>query len=257
MNIIKSIFLGILQGVTEFLPISSSAHLVFFQTIFSINENVLLFDVLLHFATMLSVLVVFYRDIIEYLRFKKIVLYIVIATIPTGIIGIFVKRYFEYIFVKPIYASIFLVITGMMLFFSEKIYLITQNRKKKILEINWLQSLIVGVFQGIAVLPGISRSGATLSATMFLGIEKKDAVKFVFIMSLPAIFAATMLEIKDLIFSNEVISFEVNYIYGMIFAFIFGFLSLKVLIKIVSNKSLKYFAYYCILVGVLTTLFLR
>jgi len=257
MNNITSIILGVVQGVTEFLPISSSAHLVFIQTIFHKNENMLFFDILLHFATMLAVVVVFYKDIVEYLKSVKIIFYITVATIPTGIIGLIIKKYFEDVFLTSIYASIFLILTGVMLYFSEWNYLKKQNEKKKIVETGWLRSLIIGVFQGIAVLPGISRSGATLSATMFLGIEKKDAVKFVFIMSLPAILAATMLEIKDLMFSNEIVKFEINYLYGIIAAFVFGILALKFLIKIVQNNTLKYFAYYCITVGIFTALFLK
>jgi undecaprenyl-diphosphatase len=251
------IILGIVQGITEFLPISSSAHLIFFQTIFGKTENMLFFDVLVHCATLLAVVIVFYNEIIEYLKNFKIIFYIIIATIPTGIIGVIIKKYFEHIFETPVYASVFLIITGLLLYFSEQKYLRNQNEKKKILEIGYLKSLIVGIFQGIAVLPGVSRSGATLSSTMFLGIEKKDAVKFVFIMSIPAILGALVLETKDLFFNKEVIKFDVNYIYGVVFAFIFGILALKWLVKTVQESKLKYFAYYCILIGFITRIFLK
>ncbi len=250
MNIINSLILGIVQGITEFLPISSSAHLVFLQTIFKLKENVLFFDILLHFSTLLAVIFVFYKDIITYLKSKKILFYILIATIPTGIIGLIIKKYFESIFSNSFFAAGNLVITGFLLFFSEKKYMKSKDIKIEILNIGWLKSLIIGIFQSIAVLPGISRSGATLAATMFLGIKKEQSVKFIFIMSIPAILAATMLEVKELIFDMASrATFAPVYIWGLTFAFVCGILSLKFLVNIVQNSKLKYFAYYCWFVG--------
>lgn len=251
MSILESITLGMLQGITEFLPVSSSAHLVFTQTFFGLKQNMLFFDILLHFATLLAVLVVFSNSIVEYLKSWRVVIYIILATIPTGIIGVVVKKNFSFVFESPKIAALCLIITGLLLYFSESKYLKNKEEKIEIQNISWLKSLIIGLFQGIAVLPGISRSGATLSSSLILNIKKEEAVKFIFIMSIPAILGATLLEVKDFVnASGEIGSgFEFVYIYGLISAFVCGILSLKFLVNLVQKNRLKYFAYYCGVLG--------
>ncbi len=247
MSIFESSLLGLLQALTEFLPVSSSAHLVFLQTFFGLKQPMLLFDVLLHFSTLCAVVTIFFKDIIFYLKTPKIIWYIILVSIPTGIIGIIIKKFFEPVFASVTVSSIGLIITGILLLVSEKIYFSVQKEKNKIININWVQSLIIGVFQGISVLPGISRSGATLSSTMLLNFNKEDAVKFVFIISIPAILAATGLELKEVIALNE--KFNINYLYGMVTAFVFGVFALKTFVRVLRTNKLKYFSYYCLIVG--------
>lgn len=239
-----------IQGATEFLPISSSGHLVLFQTIFGFKE-MLFYDVMLHFATLLAVIVLFFNDIIRYLKTPKIVLFIILLTIPTGIVGLFVKKYLYWIYDNVMLSGLFLCFTGLWLFISEKSYLSNTTEKIDINNIGILRAIIVGVAQGIAVLPGISRSGATLGSMLLLNFKKEQAVNFIFVASIPAILGATFLELKDAI-SERVINFEISYLIGFIAAFIVGLLSLKFLIKVVKNQRLRYFAYYCFVVGIIS-----
>lgn len=250
MNL-KIIILGMIQGVTEFLPISSSGHLVLIQTIFGFKE-MLFYDVILHFATLLAVFVLFFKDIISYLKNPRIVFYILILTIPTGIIGLFIKKYFYFVYDGVIFSGIFLFITGIWLILSEKKYLKNTSEKKDISNIGIIKSLFIGSIQGISVLPGISRSGATLGSMLILNFKKKQAVNFIFIASIPAILGATLVELKEVLLSKETIYFEFSYLVGFILAFIFGLLALKFLIQVVKNQKLKYFAYYCFFIGIIS-----
>lgn len=244
------ILLGMIQGATEFLPISSSGHLVLFQTIFGFKE-MLFYDVILHFATLLAVVILFFSDIISYLKTSKIIFFIFLLSIPTGIIGLFIKKYFYFVYDNVMLSGLFLCITGFWLFLAEKRYNENTSEKITITNIDMFKSIIVGISQGIAVLPGISRSGATLGSMMLLNFKKEQAVNFVFIASIPAILGATLLELKDAV-SEKAIDFEISYLIGCIVAFIVGVLSLKFLIKVVKNQKLKYFAYYCFFVGIVS-----
>ncbi|MFN3551045.1 MAG: undecaprenyl-diphosphate phosphatase [Endomicrobiia bacterium] len=251
MNL-QIILLGLIQGVTEFLPISSSGHLVLLQKIFGLKE-MLFYDVLLHFSTLLAVVVLFFKDIVEYLKNKKIIFYILLLSVPTGIIGLVVKKYFTSVYDNVFLSGIFLVITGLWLIFSEKKYLSNFSDKIDILNIGIIKSLLVGITQGISVLPGISRSAATLGSMLVLNFKKEQAVKFIFIASIPAILGATFLELKDIIFYKK-LNFELSYIYGIITAFVFALISLKFLVKIVQKSKLKYFGYYCFLVSIVSVI---
>ncbi len=249
MNL-QIVLLGLIQGVTEFLPVSSSGHLVFLQNIFGFKE-MLFYDVLLHFATLLAVIVLFFKDILEYLKNTKIIFYILVLSIPTGIIGLVVKKYFSSVYENLFLSGIFLAITGFWLIFSENRYLNNSLNKTDVSNMKILKALVVGVAQGISVLPGISRSAATLGSMLVLNFKKEQSVKFIFIASIPVILAATFLELKDLIFTNE-INFEFSYIYGIITAFFWGVISLKFLINIVQKAKLRYFGYYCFLISIIS-----
>ncbi len=248
---LQILILGMIQGVTEFLPVSSSGHLVLIQTLFGLKE-MLFYDVLLHFATLLAVILFFYKDIIGYFKNLKIIFYIVVLTIPTGIIGVIVKKYFSFVFENVLISGICLVITGLWLWIAETVYTKNVKEKIKIYNIGILKALLIGVVQGMSVLPGISRSGSTLGSALIMNIDKFQAVKFIFISSIPAILGATFLELKEVM--EGTIIFQKVYIYGMITAFIFAILSLKFLIKIVSKQKLKYFSYYCWTVGLISIL---
>lgn len=249
MNL-QIMLLGLIQGVTEFLPISSSGHLVLFEKILGFKE-MLFYNVLLHFATLLAVILLFFKDIIEYFKNIKIIFYIFLLNIPTGVIGLFIKKYFSFVYDNVLLSGIFLFITGLWLIFSEKKYLENSFNKIDITDIGIIRSLIIGIAQGIAVLPGISRSASTLGSMLVLNFKREQSVKFIFIASIPVILAATLLEVKDLI-STENLNFEMSYFYGIIAAFIFGLISLKFLVKIVKREKLRYFAYYCFLVSIIS-----
>jgi len=248
---LQILILGMIQGVTEFLPVSSSGHLVLIQTLFGLKE-MLFYDVLLHFATLLAVILFFYKDIIGYFKSLKIIFYIILLTLPTGIIGVVIKKYLSFVYDNVLISCICLVITGLWLWIAETIYTKSVEGKIKIDNIGILKTLLIGVAQGIAVLPGISRSGSTLGSALIMNIDKLQAVKFIFISSIPAILGATFLELKEV--AEGTVMFQPNYIYGMITAFIFAILSLKFLIKIVSKQKLRYFSYYCWTVGLISIL---
>jgi len=247
--ILQILILGMIQGVTEFLPISSSGHLVLIQYVFGLKE-MLFYDVLLHFSTLLAVFIFFYKDIIDYLKNLRVIFYIVFLTIPTAIIGLFVKKYFSFVYDNSLISGICLTITGLWLYFTEKIYMNNTKEKISVENLGALKALVVGVAQGISVLPGISRSGSTLGSMLIMNIDKLQTVKFIFIASIPAILGATFLELKEVIKGD--IIFQKDYIYGMVAAFIFALLSLKFLIKVVNKQKLRYFSYYCWLVGLIS-----
>jgi len=243
MNILQSIFLGIIQGITEWLPISSSGHLVIFQTLFNI-EVPILFDILLHFATLIVILVVFRKEIINILKafpnYKtpdgKLGWYIIIGTIPIGLAGFFLNDTIESLFTSLKAVAIALIITSIILFLSEKF----PGRRK----MNWYDSIIIGISQAVALVPGISRSGSTISTGLILGLEKKQVATFSFLLVIPAIIGATILEFSP---SN----LEFNYIYGIITAIIVGYFSLKWLLKIIVNNKFHYFGFYCLILGII------
>ncbi len=248
MNVLEIIILGVIQGITEFLPISSSGHLVIFQYLFGQTE-MLFYDILLHFATLIAVLVLFFRDIINYFKNLKILFYIIVLSIPTGIIGLFIKRYLSFIYEynNLLLVGIFLAITGCILFLADKTKYDDSNLKP-IERIKLFDVLLIGIAQGIAALPGISRSGATLSVALILKIRREEAVKFIFISAIPVILAATLLETKELL-ENPYMSFNFQFLYGMLSAFVFGLFALKFLINVLNKKKLIYFSYYCWMVG--------
>ncbi|MDL2246306.1 undecaprenyl-diphosphate phosphatase [Methanobrevibacter sp. OttesenSCG-928-K11] len=261
MDIFLAIFLGIIQGLSEFLPISSSAHLIFFQEFLGISQANLAFDTLLHLGTLLAVFTFFYKDILEMIKafflsiidifagnflkgiernpYKKLVWLVLIASIPTGIIGFLFKSDFEAMFGGVTLPAFFLLITGILLFLSQRINI--GNRSIKNMGI--LDTLIIGIVQGLAIIPGISRSGSTISTGLFLGLNKEFTAKFSFLLSIPAIIGATLVQIKDISLGLD--SNLMVYIMGFLAAAITGYIAISVLIDFIKNRSLDVFAYYC------------
>jgi undecaprenyl-diphosphatase len=262
LTILKAIILGLVQGLTEFLPISSSGHLVLAQSILKIKETPLFFDIMLHFGTLMAVIVFFWRDIWEILSAlfgrdpnirkstkhyktkysaRRFALYIIIGTIPTVIIALILKKTVENAFMNPLLVSIMLIFTGLILFVSGKF-----GQKEK--SLNVINSLIIGIAQGIATLPGISRSGTTISTALILGIDNEKSARFSLLMSLPAILGATILEIKDI----ESIDVSIgSIIAGVLVAFITGYIAIKFLVRVLSHGHFSKFAYYCWVIGIL------
>ncbi|NQY28848.1 MAG: undecaprenyl-diphosphate phosphatase [Flavobacteriaceae bacterium] len=256
MEIIKAIILGIIQGLTEFLPVSSSGHLELGKAILgdtSVGEESLVFTVVLHFATALSTVVIFRKDIIELLRglfqFKwneetQFVFKIGISMVPAVLIGLFFEEELEQLFGGNILlVGFMLLITGLLLFLADR-------AKDSTKGVSTPNAIIIGLSQAIAMLPGISRSGATISTSVLLGVDKTKAARFSFLMVVPLIFGKIA---KDVLSGD--LSFESDQIIplsaGFIAAFISGLFACSWMISLVKKSKLSYFAYYCFIVGII------
>ncbi|HPW65490.1 MAG TPA: undecaprenyl-diphosphate phosphatase [Salinivirgaceae bacterium] len=262
MDILKAIILGAIQGITEFLPISSSGHLKLGEALLNTSsEDSLMFTVLVHGATVLSTLVVFRKDILEIFKglFKfqwneetKYTVKIFISMIPVAIVGLFFKDYVENIFESKSVAFIgyMLLITAALLFFA---WLNKSEKNRK--EVGFFNSLIIGIAQAIAVIPGISRSGATIATALILKIDRAKAAKFSFLMVIIPILGENFL---DLIKGNisTAATPTSSLIAGFITAFVIGLLACKFMIKVVTKGRLHYFAIYCAVVGLSVILFM-
>jgi undecaprenyl-diphosphatase len=246
---IKYVFLGVAQGLTEFLPVSSSGHLVILQKLFAITDNQLAITIVLHLGTVLSLLFFFFKDILKLLRNIKDILLILLVTVITGIIGILGKDFFAGLFnsVKAVCFS--LLLTGIILLLTRKI---VNNKREKI---STKDALILGITQGIAVIPGISRSGITISTLLFRKIENQLAFRFSFLAAIPAIFSASLLEAREI---KSLVKTDFNNLaIGFIFSFLSGLLALYILRKILKIAKFYYFGYYCIIVALISFIFLR
>lgn len=279
MSLIKAIFLGFIQGVAEFLPVSSSGHLAIFKKLFGTEEAGISFDVFLHIGTLLAVLLVFWRDIIrlfvegigivtdfcaniyafikakrtkEEPVYKKIIknvyrkfaMLVIVSTIPTGIIGILCIELVDKSSDTLIVPGICLIITAVLLFMSDQIPDGTKTSKKT----TYTNAVFMGVCQGIATLPGLSRSGTTITSGLLCGLRRDFAVKYSFIMSIPAIIGAALVEVPNM-HRDIAAASAVYYIVGIVVSAVVGFVCIKTMLVVVRNKKFKYFAYYCAAVG--------
>ena len=256
MDVLDAIILGVIQGFTEFLPVSSSGHLELGKAILgdnSIPEESLLFTVILHFATALSTIVVFRKDIVEIitslLKFSwnentQFVSKIVISMLPAVVVGLFFEEELESFFGGSIaFVGAMLLVTALLLWLADR----SKNTGKPV---TFKNALIIGLSQGVAMLPGISRSGATISTSVLLGNDKSKAARFSFLMVIPLIFGKIA---KDLL-SGELTAQATNFTtlgVGFIAAFISGLLACTWMIKLVKKSKLSYFSIYCVIVGLL------
>lgn len=242
------IFLGIIQGLTEFIPISSSAHLVIFQEILGIKEHQVFFDIVLHLGTLFAVIIYFYKDIINIIRFtregSRMLALLFIGTIPAGVAGIFLKDFIETIFSSPVSVSVLLAITGIVLYATKYI------KKDTTENISILDALIIGFAQMFAIAPGLSRSGMTISTGIFRGIERKRCARFSLLLSIPAITGALVVKSGDIKELNSLNIF--NILLGFLSAFLVGYIAIKVLVKVLEKAKFYIFAYYCWIVGGIT-----
>ncbi len=250
--LIQAIILGIIQGLTEFFPISSSAHLVIFQYLFAIKKDVVLLDVVLHAGTLMAIIFVFWKEILTILKeipfvFKKDrmekegskLFYLIFAgTIPTVLMGALFKKEVESAFLSP-------KLTGALLLFTSLIIFLTKFTRERS-EVKIVHAFIIGIFQGLALLPGISRSGATIASALALGWKKEYAFKFSFLLSIPAVAAANILELFDFKMVN-INQWVVTV--GFISSFILGYLSLKILSPLVKKGKFYLFSVYCLIAG--------
>ena len=251
------------QGLTEFLPVSSSAHLVFFQSISGLKEPRVFFDVVLHLGTLLAVIVFFRNEIVrivkdlakgfkgraEVLGSTRLLLWIILASIPTGLMGFLLKDWFESLFSQPKTVGVMLLITGLALWLTRY----RKGEERALERMRWMDALVIGMAQGVAIIPGISRSGATISSGLCLGLERELSGRFSFLLSIPAILGATVLEFRRIESPSEVWV----YLGGAVAAFGVGLVALRVLMRIVRKGKLFNFAYYCWVMGIVMMIVAR
>jgi len=240
--------LGIIQGLTEFFPVSSSGHLVILQKLLRISADEVTLSVALHLGTTLALIIFFFKDIIKVFRSAKLLKLIIIVTVITGTIGLAGKDFFESLFGLPRWVAIFLSVTGVILIITQEV----KDNKRNAL--NTKDALILGLAQGIAIIPGISRSGITIATLLFRKIDRETSFRFSFLAAIPAVLGATILKARDFTFAGT--GELLNLATGFLFSFLVGLLSLWMLGKILRKAKLHYFGYYCILVALATLLFL-
>ena len=274
MNYLFSIAMGFVQGVAEFLPISSSGHLTLFQYFFSPEQNPeeldMLFTILLHFGTLISVCVYYWRDVVDMIRefflgladlfsrrgghtgrppeARRLVLMIVVATLPLFAV-LLVKDVVDAAFTNVTFVSAALIATGFLLFFSDRM----AKGRKNARTATMLDALLVGCAQAVGTLPGISRAGITISAGMLRGFDRSFAVRFSFLMSLPAVLGANILEVADAVQAGGVDTSRLPmYLVGMVVSGVVGYFAIR-LVNLLANKG-KFgaFAYYCWAVGIVS-----
>ena len=267
MDIIQGIIIGIVQGLTEFLPVSSSAHLVFIQKLLGV-ESSLAFDTFLHLGTLIAVLWFFRYDIYKMLKswwlsigdilqgrfkegfyedpYKRLAWYVFLATIPVGIVGVLFEDSVDALFSGALYVpAFFLFVTGTILYLAQRIpggEINYDNITKK-------EALFMGLGQACAILPGLSRSGTTIAAGLTIGLNKEFAAKFSFILSIPAILGAFLLQLKDIGSARDVNFLPV--VLGFIASIVAGYMAIKWMLDLVQNKSLDIYSYYFWLMGII------
>lgn len=281
MNLLEAIFLGIIQGLTEFLPVSSSGHLAILEQIFGLKDAGVSFDVFLHLGTLLAVFIVYWRDIgrliydgigiiidsivnvYHYIRWKttkqspeyrkiirtayrKFAFLVIVSTIPTAIIGFIGRDLVDKASETLIIPGICLLVTALLLVISDNIPSGQKTPKKT----TYFNAVFIGLCQGIATLPGLSRSGTTITAGLLCGLRRDFVVKYSFIMSIPAIMGACVLKIPDM--NSDIAKSGIEcYIAGALAAAIVGYICIKTMLVLVKNKQFKYFSLYCGIVGVI------
>lgn len=282
MSLLESIILGVIQGLAEFLPISSSGHLAIFKAFFGLSDVGIAYDLMLHLGTLVAVFIVYWSDIWKLIKegvailgdcckniarfttnrfseeqkdyvkivsssYRKFVMLIIVSTIPTGIIGLVFKEIFNMDNPSLIVPGVALLVTGCMLFIVDEI----PNGGRTPKETTYKNALIIGISQGIATLPGISRSGTTLTFGLLNGLDRTFAVKYSFIMSIPAILGANILSLADLFEpANRIGTTEfIYYVIGTVVAAVVGYICIKTMLVIVRNKKMRYFSYYCFTMG--------
>lgn len=258
MEFLEAIILGIIQGLTEFLPVSSSGHIELAKAMFGTQENdSMTMTVVLHFATALSTCFVFRKDLIDIfkglLKFKnnsefQFSIKIILSMIPAAIVGVLYDDIIETFFSgKILLVGVLLILTGLILFVADKAKTTAKN-------VSFTQAVLIGIAQAIAILPGISRSGATISTSVLLGIDREKAARFSFLMVIPLIFgkiAKDVLSDKFNLESSELMFLAI----GFVFAFFTGLIACKLMIKLVKNSKLYYFSFYCFIVGAIAIIY--
>jgi len=260
MSIFQALILGLIQGITEFLPVSSSGHLALSEKLFGLSGNNLRFEVFVHLGTLLAVVVFFRLKVWKLIKsvfmgrmyYQKgwhftddnlrLSLLLILATIPAAFIGYKFDDVIEQAFASPIAVSAFLLVTGTILFLTRFV----KNHEGKI---NWWRALVIGLAQAVAILPGVSRSGSTIAAGIFTRMKQEKAAEFSFLLSIPIILGAGVVKLKDMLETGLPSSELLMIIVGAIAAALSGYWAIKVMLQLVKKGRLEYFAYYCWAVG--------
>ncbi len=252
---VKIILLSVVQGITEFLPISSSGHLVISQHVLGFQEDNLYYTIVLHAGTLGSIIVYYAKDLLTIIKRKQlqIIVCVVIGTLPLIVVGLIIKPILENYFSSLLLVSVCLAITAVLLLFVHK----SDNQKKTIEEMSWRDALIIGLSQCVAILPGVSRSGTMISVGTRLGFSNEAAARFSFYMAIPAIFGAVLLETIDLVkeyaTAPEMLSVSIPLTFiGLIVSFLVGYTALKLLLSMLKAKKFSYFGYYCLGLSIIT-----
>lgn len=249
MPYLQAIFLGFVQGLTEWLPISSSGHLVLVQNSLGIKAP-LIFDILLHFGTLLAVFAMFWRDIFKILarvvrlnfsdEHGRLAKYIIIGSIPIAVVGYLLHDVFVALFMSSVSVGITLIATGVFIFFSK------YHKQTRTLDAR--EALLVGIAQAVSIIPGISRSGFTITTGLLRGVERKEIFRYSFLLSVPAIIGANIFEFTRVSWAGLEMG---SMVVGTLVAAIVGYLSLKLLMRLVLNRKFHFFSFYCVALGLL------
>ena len=270
MTILEVIVLGILQGLTEFLPVSSSGHLVLMQHFLGIKESQVFFDVMLHFGTLGAVIIVYHQLIGALVRTSflalvqgdfyqhplstigktphlRLIWFLLLGSIPTGLIAVLFKDLLEAIFGKPIVVACMLIITGIILQLSR----LGQKRPRAEAPLRAWHTPLIGIAQGLAITPGISRSGSTISISLLLGLSPQVAAQYSFLLSIPAILGAVTIKLKDV---GEITIAPAVIVAGTLTSFIVGYIALRLLLAMLNRGKFSIFAYYCFALGIVAAM---
>lgn len=249
MTILHAAILGVVQGFAEFLPVSSSGHLVLLQTIFGINEGALFFDTVLHLGTLLAVVVIYFTDLVDIFRKRmwKRLFMLIIASIPALLVGFFFKDFFEGLFSGAKLLGFGFLFTAVILALSDRV----RNGKKDLKRMRLWDGLSMGIMQAVAIFPGVSRSGSTISGGLFTGLDRRFAADFSFQMSIPIILGSIVVEGRDALKEGIGSVDWTPIIVGTAIAAVCGFIAIKFMIRVVTRARLSVFALYVALLGVL------
>jgi len=251
ISILQAIILGIIQGITEWLPISSSGHLVIAGQLFNLNEDLSL-TILLHLASLIVIIYIF-RDYIKLILTKqrRTLIWIVVATIFTALIGLSFKNQIEQAFTSLLAVSIGLLFTAFLLFLVKYTEKRIEKRKNE-QTTSFFDAILIGIFQGIAILPGVSRSGATISASLIRGLNRETAAKLSFMLFIPAILGATILQFDKFTITQEVF---LPYVLAVVATILTSYITIKLLLRLILNKKFYVFGYYCLVLGIIVLIY--
>ena len=283
MSLLEAILMGIIQGVTEFLPVSSSGHLALFKILFDVEDVGLLFDVILHLGTLIAIFAVYYKDIWKMIvagfsiigdvcrnigilfknithktkggyhhvicnGYRKFAMLVIVSTIPTGVIGVLDSDLIEQASKLLIVPGICLIMTAILLLLADH----CKGGEKMPKQVTYSNAFIIGIAQGVATLPGLSRSGTTITACLLSGFNRKFAVKYSFIMSIPAVLGSLVFELSDLAAVSFTSTEIMYYLVGMVVAAVVGYICIKTMLYVVRQKKFTGFAVYCLIVGAIS-----
>lgn len=248
MTWLKMILLSVIQGISEFLPISSSGHLVITESLLDIQADQTDVNIVLHAGTLLSILIFYHRTIFRLLsQDRRVIPLMIVGTLPVVVIGLTAKKFAEPLLESPLLAGCMLPVTGLMLLMIPRI----PRQEQSYTQISYKQALLIGFAQAIAILPGISRSGSTIVAGLMTGLSRQSAATFSFLLAIPAISGATILELGE-IYSNQHLSTPLSLLAaGALISALIGLLALWLLVRWLEKGKLHYFAYWCIPLGII------